>query len=176
MRKILLALSLIFVLASCESEVTFNNPTFQVYKDNTLVKVRNPRATLNSNGTLVISGKNNFETLTLTLASANPGTYTLGVNSVNAAYYTYSTSGFTLEYSTILGITNPQLEDGLGRVVIYSPEHPKSSSDPNTISGEFYFRGRLINDNPFGVPTIFFHKGNFYNVKVVDQPLPPQAL
>lgn len=172
MKKILFALSLVFMLVACEDDVAFNNPTFQVYKDNTLIKTRNPRATLNSNGSLVISGKNSSETLTLTLASSNPGTYTLGLNSVNAAYYTYNTSGLTLEYSTLLGITNPQLEDGLGKVIIYGPNDPRNGSKPNTISGEFYFRGRLVNDNPFGTPTIFFHKGNFYNVRVLDQPIP----
>lgn len=166
MKKIFLFLSALVVFSSCEEDIRFSNPSLQVMKDNELLRTENPKVNQNLDGTITITGKYGFESLSLKVASKNAGTYKFGLNDTNVAYYKYEEGGLLLEYSTIEGIDNPDLENDLGELIIYPANHAKASKTPGTISGEFKFRGKILHSNPFGEPTIFFHQGHFYNLYV----------
>ncbi len=167
MKKIFLLVVALVTFSSCEEEIKFNNPSLQVMKDDELLRVENPQVLLNLDGTISITGQYGFEVLSLKVPSVNPGTYYFGLNANTVAYYKYeSEDGLVLEYSTIAGVENPEQEDNLGELIIYDISHPKSSPIAGTISGEFKFRGRIMNENPFGQPSIFFHQGRFYNLAV----------
>lgn len=166
MKKIALFLLALVAFSSCEEDIQFNNPSLQVMKDNELLRVVNPHVVLNLDGSVSLTGSYGFETLILKVASPTPGTYKFGLNNSNVAYYKYEADGLVLEYSTISGVDNSQMEDDLGELVILPPTHPRASKEPGTISGEFKFRGKILNSNPFGSPNIFFHQGVFYGLKV----------
>lgn len=167
MKKIFLLVVALVTLSSCEEDIRFNNPSLQVMKDDELLRVENPQVILNLDGTISITGEYGFETLSLKVPSINAGTYYFGVNTSTVAYYKYDAGdGLVLEYSTISGVENPELEDNLGELIIYDATHPKASPIAGTISGEFKFRGKIMNENPFGQPSIFFHQGRFYNLTV----------
>ncbi|HUH51222.1 MAG TPA: DUF6252 family protein [Flavobacterium sp.] len=109
-------------------------------------------------------GEYGMESLSLKIPSVTPGTYYFGVDSNTVAYYrSEAPDGLVLEYSTIEGPENEN-EGNLGELTIYEITDPKASPVQGTISGEFKFRGRIMNNNPFGQPSVFFHKGHFYNL------------
>lgn len=166
MKKIALLLVALVAFSSCEEDIQFSNPALQVTVDDELLRIVNPSVTLNLDGTITLAGSSGFETLSLTVASNEPGTYKFGVNDINVAYYKYDVDEMTLEYSTIEGINNSDFESDLGELIIYPLSHPKASKTPGTISGEFHFRGKLLNNNPLGEPSVFFHQGSFYNLFV----------
>lgn len=166
MKKIFLFLTALVAFSSCEEDIQFNNPSLQVMVDEVLFRADNPTVNEGPGNAITITGEYGFETLILKVASKNAGTYKFGLNSTNVAYYKYEEDGLILEYSTIEGIDNPDLESDLGELIIYPKTHPKSSSTPGTISGEFKFRGKILNSNPLGNPTVFFHQGHFYNLSV----------
>lgn len=167
MKKIFLLVVAMVAFSSCEEEVKFNNPSLQVMKDDELLRVDNPHVLLNLDGTVSITGEYGFEVLSLKVPSTEPGTYYFGLNNNTVAYYKYEADdGLVLEYSTIAGVENSDYEENLGELTIYDISNPKSSPMSGTISGEFKFRGRIMNDNPFGQPSIFFHQGHFYNLAI----------
>lgn len=169
MKKIFLFLTALVAFSSCEEDIKFNNPSLQVMKDEELLRIENPEVIQNSGGSITITGTYGFETLSLKIASKNAGTYKFGLTDSNVAYYKYDEEGLILEYSTIEGIDNPDLESDLGELIIYSQTYPKASTTPGTISGEFKFRGKILNSNPLGNPTVFFHQGHFYNLFVGEE-------
>lgn len=166
MKKIFLLVVLLVAFTSCEEDIKLNNPSLQVMKDDVLLRTVHPQVLQNIDGSITIIGEYGFETLSLTVASRNPGTYKFGVDNTNIAYYKYDEDGLVLEYSTIEGIDNPELEDDLGELIIYPATHPKASPIEGTISGEFKFRGKILHDSTLGEPNIFFHQGTFYNLVV----------
>src|SRR5690554_109813 len=166
MKKIVLFVVALVAFSSCEEDIQLNNPSLQVMKDDVLLRTIHPQVIQHTDGSITLTGEYGFETLSLTVASGNPGTYKFGINNNNIAYYKYEEDGIVLEYSTIEGIDNPELEDDLGELTIYPATHPKSSPIAGTVSGEFKFRGKLLHNNPLGEPNIFFHQGTFYNLIV----------
>lgn len=167
MKKIFLFVVALVAFSSCEEDIKLNNPSLQVMKDDVLLRTLHPHVELNPDGSILITGEYGFETLSLKVASQNPGTYKFGINNNNIAYYKYDEEGLVLEYSTIEGIDNTDMEDDLGELTIYPSTHPKSSPMEGSISGEFKFRGKILNNNPFGEPNIFFHQGTFYNLNIM---------
>ena len=168
MKKLFFFLTTLLVFTSCEEDVKFNNPSMQAMNGEVLFRATDPRVTYNLDGGITISGEFGFETMELKIASAAPGIYKFGLNSNTVAYYKYDADGLVLEYSTIGGVENPDLQSDLGQIIIYEPTHPKASKTPGTISGEFKFNGKLINNNPFGAMNVFFQDGHFYGLKLQD--------
>ncbi len=166
MKKIFLFLTVLVAFSSCEEDIKFNNPSLEVMVDDELFRAENPKVNQNLDGTITITGEYGFEILSLKIASKNPGTYKFGINNTNVAYYKYDEDGFVLEYSTIEGIDNSDLESDLGELIIYPANHPKASRVAGTISGYFNFRGKTLNTNSLENPTVFFHQGHFYNLPV----------
>lgn len=166
MKKIFFLVAVLGLFSSCGEDIQFNNPSLQVMKDDVLLRTTNPRIVLNLDGTIAIAGEYGTESLSLKIPSVTPGTYYFGVDASTVAYYkSVAPDGLVLEYSTLAGSENEN-ESNLGELTIYEATNPKASSVQGTISGEFKFRGRILNNNPFGQPSLFFHKGHFYNLTV----------
>jgi len=165
MKKIVFCLIALVVFSSCE-DIKMEDRIFQVSVGETLLRTENPMAVLHTDGTLTIFGTYGNQTLRLTISSPNDGVYTLGTNNSTVGYYKIEQEETILEYSTIEGTENPQLEPNLGQINIYPITHAKASKNAGTISGEFKFRGRLLNENSIAEPTLFFHQGFFYNLQV----------
>jgi len=172
MKKTAFFLVALFVLSACE-DLKNNDKFLQVSVDETFLKADNPTAILNANGTLTLSGNSGNQTLNLTINSQNADTYYFGINSTDVAYYQILQDDATiLEYSTLEGMGNLELETDLGQLIIYPSDHIKASKNEKTISGEFRFRGKLLNrkeDDSINKPSIFFHRGFFYNLPVQNQ-------
>lgn len=100
MKKIFAILSLVLVVSSCENDVKTNTPAFQGEKDNMFWRASDSKVTVNSNGTITISGYADYDVISVTVPNA-VGTYDLGTanNSVYASY-TYNYEATTLYYET----------------------------------------------------------------------------
>jgi len=165
MKKIIFCFVGLVIFSSCE-DLKMEDRIFQVSVGETLLRTENPKAVLHADGTITISGTHGNQTLRLTISSPNDGLYTLGTDNSTVGYYKIEQEGTILEYSTIEGTENPQLEPNLGQINIYPITHIKASKNVGTISGEFKFRGKLLNEDSTADPTIFFHQGLFYNLQV----------
>jgi len=171
MKKISLFLVVLFVFSACE-DLKNNDRFLQVSVDETFLRTDNPTAVLHTDGSLTISGSYQEQVLTLKVNSQNAGTYYFGINNTDVAHYKIEQENTILEYSTIEGMENQELEANLGQLDIYPVTHIKASRNPKTISGEFRFRGKLLNrkeDDSINQPNIFFHQGFFYNLPVQNQ-------
>src|SRR5690606_39314025 len=89
MKKIFLFVVALVAFSSCEEDIKLNNPSLQVMKDDQLLRTLHPHVELNPDGSILITGEYGFETLSLKVASQNPGTYKFGINNNNIAYYKY---------------------------------------------------------------------------------------
>lgn len=155
MKKIASLLLILIAFNSCTTDVTRNNPSLQGLKDDVLWRARTSYAELSTNGSLVITGLTQYETVTLNTASKNPGIYTLGLNNGNRAGYVLATGGDELTYST-----GPNMGDGEIKITEYDAEKM-------TVSGTFRFNAENVDDNPLGGEVLNFQSGVFYKVPVV---------
>ncbi|HUH51886.1 MAG TPA: DUF6252 family protein [Flavobacterium sp.] len=165
MKRIFLLLVVAFAFASCAEDVKFNDPSLQAMNGEKLFRALAPRAIQNPDGTISLEGEYRFEELQIKVASAEPGTYLFGVNTNTVANYSYKSDGMILEYSTLDGITNPNMQDNLGEITIYEADNPLASKEPGTISGVFKFNAKLTQSNPFGQSNVFLQQGHFYGLK-----------
>ena len=100
MKKIILILSVITTLVSCQSEVEFNDPAFQARINNTVWKA-NIKAAKVVDGQLTLEGTSRLYNLVLKTSSATVGTYLLGTtNQANRAVLTPVSATSTLQYTT----------------------------------------------------------------------------
>ena len=155
MKKIASFLLLFFVIISCTTEVTRNDPAFEGYKDDVRWRAKGMQAELAANQSVTIKGMNQFETVTLRVQSKNPGIYIIGENNQTAAAYLNIQDGIELAYAT-----GPDMGDGEIEITEFDPITMK-------ISGEFRFNAVNVNDNPLGGPIMNFQHGFFYNVPVI---------
>jgi hypothetical protein len=154
MKKVASIFLLTLTLFSCSEEITRNSPSIQGLKDDVLWRAKASQATVDANNRITITGLTAYETLTLTTASKNPGTYVLGLNDVNAAHYIFSKDNLELEYETGAGIG-----DGEIKITEFDPTNM-------TISGTFRFNAENVGDNPLGGPILNFQQGVFYKLPV----------
>ena len=148
MKKLFSIVAVLFVLLSCQQEIKTSTPSFQAEKDNVFWRAKDAHVSYNSDGSITISAYSSYEIVTLTLPTADPGTYTLGVDTDSYATYTYTLNGVTKHYETGENIGN-------GQVII------KPSTAPGTFTGTFRFNaededGEVIN----------YNKGVFYQIPV----------
>jgi hypothetical protein len=101
MRKLLSVIAIVFLFASCQEDVKFNNPGFQGLKDDAFWRANDARAFV-SNGKLTINAYTEHEVVTLGTSSTSIGKYSLGTtNTDNFASYTSNLDAILLEYATV---------------------------------------------------------------------------
>lgn len=103
MKRFLPLFIIAMAFSSCQEDVKFNNPGFQGLKDDVFWRANDARAYINPvNHKLRIEALTEYETVVLTTASYNVGTYILGTtNTLNSATYSSNFNDVALEYATI---------------------------------------------------------------------------
>ena len=164
MKKIASLLILLAAFVSCESDVKFNNPSFQGQKDNFLWRADHTETTKTTIGDkeyLTINAFRGQEQLSLVIPApttaivkTNAQTYTLGVDDKITATYEHTEEGLTLVYKTGKGLGN-------GQIVIneYDPASKK-------ISGSYRFNAIYQGDNPSVPVNLNFQDGFIYQIQV----------
>jgi hypothetical protein len=154
MKKQFLYIFLLFAFISCESDVKFNNPTFEGQKDNVFWRAVDSKALLAANGSLTIEAYTRNEKVTLKTTSTNPGTYFLGTSTSKTATYVLTDASGTITFLTGIGIGN-------GEIVI-----EEYDAVNRTITGTFKFNAENVDNNPLAGPILNFQYGVFYKVPV----------
>jgi hypothetical protein len=158
MKKIIASILLVvvaFAMPSCTEEISRNSPALEGMKDNVRWRARASEATLADNGSVTFVGLTQFETLTMTVPSAAPGTYAFGTSDIYKVSYVYERDGQQLFYTTGNGV-------GDGQLII-----DEFDTEKMTISGSFRFNAINVNENPLGGPILNFQYGKFYKVPVI---------
>lgn len=103
MKRFLPLFIIAMAFSSCQEDVKFNNPGFQGLKDDVFWRANDARAYANPvNHKLRIEALTEYETIVLTTANYNVGTYVLGTtNTLNSATYSSNFNDVALEYATL---------------------------------------------------------------------------
>ncbi len=157
MKKIAALFALVLTMSACTDEITRNNPGFEGLKNGESWRAADASAVKSANGTVVITGLTQFETLVLKVASSNPSTYTLGSSISNQASFVINQNAQEISYQT--GINK-----GEGKIII------TEFDDVNqTITGSFEFKAPKLGPT---LPTdlepaeLHFQKGVFYKLPI----------
>ena len=146
MKRLILPVLAIFIMAGCSDDVSFNTPSIQGMVGGHLFHSMDPVGQTNGNGTLTIKGEDGSQSIALTISSANIGQeYEFGGDSENVA--TFQTSDGVL-YSTDTA--------GVGTLKVKGNEN-------NQISGTFYF---YATPNGGEGDTLNISQGAFFGVPV----------
>ena len=154
MKKQFLYLLFLVAFISCESDVKFNNPTFEGQKDNVFWRAVDSKAMLAANGSLTIESYTRNEKVTLKTTSINIGTYFLGTSTSKSATYVLTDASGTITFLTGIGIGN-------GEIVI-----EEYDAVNKTVTGTFKFNAENVNANPLAGAILNFQYGVFYKVPV----------
>mgnify|MGYP003663705566 CR=1 FL=1 len=144
MKKLLPLVLILLVFLSCDNTETYS-PALQGVIDNQLYRSIDARATENEDGSFLIQGVTENETLTMKVADLQAGTYDFGGNSSNYGAFE--------DFDGNTYFTNP---DGDGQIVIsnYNPE-------AKIVSGAFEFTAIRT-----GVDTLRVGDGVFFEIPV----------
>ena len=158
MRKLILLIAVVFTTVSCEEDVRFNNPSFQALKNDVFWRAIDSRATIASNGSLLIEAYTTNEILSIkTTGSDQDFEYLLGgAVSQNGVYSLKKNAQVTI-YRTDGTTAN-------GRITV--TEHDEVNK---TISGTFKFNIKNLDESDLINPIISFREGIFYKVPVNSQ-------
>ena len=155
MKKIAALFALVLTMSACSDEITRNNPGFEGLKNGDSWRAAEVTAIRSANGTVVLTGLTQFETLVLKTSSATPATYTLGNGLANQASFLINQNTQEISYQT-------GIDKGEGKIII------TEFDDVNqTISGSFEFKAPKLGPT---LPTdlepavIHFQKGIFYKL------------
>ena len=154
MKKLVLVTLVLVAFMSCQSDVKFNNPSFQGTKENVFWRAIQSKAILAANGSLSIEAYTSNEKVTLKTTSTAPQTYILGTSTSKTATYVLTDAAGTVTFSTGTGI-------GSGQIVITEYDGVNK-----TVSGTFKFNAKNIINNPLYGPYLNFQYGVFYKVPV----------
>ena len=161
MKKYLLITLVLFSLFSCEDDVRFNNPSFQGIKDNVFWRGVRSKATIASDGSLLIESLIVNETISLKTAAVEPQTYFLGTGEASKVVCTItSTTSGLVTYTTGFGI-------GQGQIVI-----TEYDAVNKTVSGTFKFSAENTDSNSQENATVNFQQGVFYKIPVEGPSVP----
>jgi hypothetical protein len=153
-KRILLVLILITAVYGCE-QIEDNSPALQGEFSNGFFQAIDARALRNEDGSFLIQGVTQDETLTLFIQNSAEGTYALGLEGRNYASFENASGN--------LYITNPE---GNGAVVVTNYD-----TSGGTISGTFKFTAVLAE-----IDTLSVQQGIFFEVpynKEIDNGEPP---
>lgn len=161
MKKYFLITLVFFGLLSCEDDVRFNNPSFQGLKDNVFWRGVRSKATIASDGSLLIESLIVNETISLKTAAAEPQTYFLGTSEASKAICTVTGPATGIvTYTTGFGV-------GQGQIII-----TEYDAINKTITGTFKFSAENTNRSSQANATVNFQQGVFYKIQV-QKPLVP---
>jgi hypothetical protein len=155
MKKYFLITLVFFGLLSCEDDVRFNNPSLQGLKDNVFWRGVRSKATIASDGSLLIESLIVNETISLKTAAAEPQTYFLGTSETSKAICTITNpaTGLTT-YTTGFGV-------GQGQIII-----TEYDAINKTVTGTFKFSAENTNSSSQANAILNFQQGVFYKVPV----------
>lgn len=121
MKKVIFLILISIVLSSCSTDVKFNNPGFQGYKDDVLWRGIDVTAYVSQNGRIRILALAQDEEVELKIASSNIGTYYFGTSNLNTkATYVSTFDNNYLYYGTdpipgsVAKIASPLVSGGTG--------------------------------------------------------------
>lgn len=146
MKHLILFISLLLLVSSCENTEVVNT-VLQAEIDNVFYRALDATITDNEDGTFLIQGVTQQESLTMKVESLEVRTYVFGGTSANYASFE------NLDGDTYF--TNP---NGEGRVTISNYDE-----EAQTASGSFEFKA--IRE---GVDTIAVQNGIFYQARILD--------
>ena len=139
MKKIISLIAISTLLISCTTDVKFNNPGFQAYRDGTLFSGIDMKAYQDTSGHITLTAIGENETVDLEISSSNIGTYYFGTsNTSNVASYNTLLNGYDLTYQTdvisgpVSKIETPLIAGGTG----YTPANliPTSGGSGNGLT------------------------------------------
>ncbi|GGG39643.1 DUF6252 family protein [Bizionia arctica] len=155
MKKLLVLALTIFTMVSCGDEIEFNSPAMQGKVDGSNWKAVSYSGYIDENGKSIITGDNNYETVSLQVSSFAVGTYLLGESNTNIA---------TLIDSDLQEYSTNNLPDE--NIELYPPdgiiEITEFNSSNNSITGKFWFNAYSAS----GTETVNFSQGIFYNLPI----------
>jgi hypothetical protein len=149
MKKLILIVTILVSFISCTDDVTFNNPSFQGFKEGEFWRANDARVILNSDGSMTVEAYSQFEVVTFDVSSPNIGTRVFGVNAANVATYDITIDGATKSYETGVNIGSGELE------ITESP------AVTGKLSGTFKFRAVNADGTEAG-----FTNGVIYSIPV----------
>jgi hypothetical protein len=162
MKKQVLFMIVLCSLISCTEDVRFNNPSFQVLKENVFWRAVESRASVGTDGSLVIEAYTGKEVITLKVPmpasvvnqeeEGSYITYSLGTSTSKTASYVLTDAGDTMTFTTGFGV-------GDGQIVI-----TEFGTGSNTVSGVFKFNAENSDGNSSLGSVLNFQKGIFYKV------------
>ncbi len=164
MKKILLFLGIITAIISCETDVKFNNPTFEGQKNNLKWRADITQVSIDTTN-LTINAFHGLETITLIvptpktpISKANPVTYKFGTSDAISnkikARYIYNEDNVVLTYTTGQDLGN-------GEFVITEYDFANQ-----TISGSFRFNAIYQGDNTVIPKNLNFQQGFIYKIPI----------
>lgn len=154
MKKYIYLLITILIFASCTEDVKFNNPAFQGLKDNVFWRAQSYKATILTNGSLVLEGSLGYEKVILRLPVVSQKTYTLGINDVAIASYSNILPSQLEEFTT-------GKNKGNGEIVV-----TEYNAETKTISGTFKFNAANVDDSNVEKTGVNFTEGVFYKIPI----------
>ena len=161
MKKYFLITLVFFGLLSCEDDVRFNNPSFQGLKDNVFWRGVRSKATIASDGSLLIESLIVNETISLKTAAAEPQTYFLGTSEASKAICTVTGPATGIvTYTTGFGV-------GQGQIII-----TEYDAINKTVTGTFKFSAENTNRSSQANATVNFQQGVFYKIPVQKPSVP----
>ena len=145
-------------MSACTEEITRNNPAFEGVKNELSWRATDASAIRYANGSMVLTGITQFETLVLKTTSANPATYILGSGISNQASFVIQQMPQDISYQT-------GLNKGQGKITITNYDQVNQ-----TITGTYEFKApkqgaTLPTDIEPAV--VHFRKGIFHKVPVL---------
>ncbi|MDU8884998.1 DUF6252 family protein [Yeosuana sp. MJ-SS3] len=155
-RNILLMALCLVTFFNCSDEIEFNTPAIQGHKNGELWKAQFYAADIDFGG-FVIEGGNLGERVQLITTNDVRGTFDLGLESGNAAFYVAADG--TVYSTKNTPDTNIFLYPPSGQIIVEDIDN----DDPKGIYGTFWFNAFTAD----GSKVINFNRGVFYNVPLV---------
>ena len=152
MKKILFLFLAIITLSACQDEVQLNNPAFQGQKQGVLWRATSYEAKLTSDGFVILTGINGFETLTMRTFKISPHTSNFGTDVENFAELDNKSIGFQSNYST-------GFNGGSGQITI-------TEYSNGTLSGNFNLKAVNTDTSLTAPDAVSFKNGVFYKIPV----------
>lgn len=129
------------ILSSCSTDVELNDPSLQAMLGEDFFRASTKKATIQDDGTLILSGLYDDQSVSFSTSTASTGKYKLGNGIKNKASLSIN------EYSLFL--ENEQSEGEIEITEVYN----------NAVSGTFYFRNlKDANGNSIDVTSGWFYR------------------